>query len=465
MNPDSHSEPNPDEESSLTVPPTRRKVPLHTRIFIGMIVGILAGALVQMLGVPEATVALIVAWVKPVGDIFLRMLFMMVLPLILSALVLGVAELGDLSRIGRIGLKTLLYTLLASSISVGVGIGVYNLFQPGRHVAAADRQFLIQKFSEQAGTVQQNMQAGQSKTLGDILVSLFSKNPIEDMARAFDPTHTGGGLLAVMVFALILGLALSVSDPEKAAPVKRLLEGIYELVMHAIGFGMLLAPFGVAALLFVLVSTMGLSILSLLLNYVLVVLLALAIQQFLVYGLILKFLAKMSPISFFKRISEVMFTAFSTSSSNATLPTSIRVSVEKLGLPREITHFVLTIGSTANQNGTALFEGITVLFLAQCFGVELSLTQQVLVVFLSILAGVGTAGVPGGSLPLIMGVLVSLGVPGESIAIIYGVDRILDMSRTVLNVTGDIVAATVISRFEGHQADVADVTVNSAPGS
>ncbi|PKL75293.1 MAG: dicarboxylate/amino acid:cation symporter [Candidatus Melainabacteria bacterium HGW-Melainabacteria-1] len=426
---------------------------LHTRIFIGMLVGIIAGIGVQLLGLPEEVVNSIVQWVKPIGDIFLRLLFMMVMPLILSALILGVAELGDLGHIGRIGLKTLIYTLLASGISVVVGISVYNLFQPGRGLSAPDREFLISRFSDQAGKVQQNLQAAQDKPPADIIVTLFSRNPIEDMARAFDPSHTGGGLLAVMVFALILGLALSASDPEKAQPVKRVLEGIYEMVMQAIGFGMVLAPFGVAALLFVLVATTGTAILMMTLNYVLVVLLALCIQQFLVYSLILKFIAGWSPLRFFRGISEVMITAFSTSSSNATLPTAIRVSVEKLGLPREVAHFVLTIGSTANQNGTALFEGITVLFLAQCFGVELSLAQQVLVVFLSILAGVGTAGVPGGSLPLIMGVLVSLGIPGESIAIIYGVDRILDMSRTVLNVTGDIVAVAVISRFEGHRPD------------
>lgn len=446
-------------DSTITeTSPKQKSMPLHTRIFIGMLVGVLGGILVQALQLPEDTVNLLVQWVKPIGDIFLRMLFMLVLPLIMSALILGVAELGDVGRIGRLGLKTLIYTLFASGISVVVGISVYNIFQPGKGLSAADRQFLVQRFSDQAGTVQQNLQTAQQKTPGDILVSLFSRNPVEDMARAFDPTYTGGGLLAVMVFALILGLALSVSDPVKAEPVKKFLEGVYELVMQAIGFGMKLAPFGVAALLFVLVSTLGVSILKLVINYVLVVLLALSIQQFLVYGLILKFLAKRSPIDFFRRIGTVMLTAFSTSSSNATLPTAIRVSIDRLGLPKEVAQFVLTIGCTANQNGTALFEGITVLFLAQCFGVDLSFSQQVVVIFLSILAGVGTAGVPGGSLPLIMGVLVSLGVPGESIAIIYGVDRILDMSRTVLNVTGDIVAATVISRFEGHVEPAAVVS-------
>lgn len=427
-------------------------LPLHTQILCGMVIGILAGLGVRLLNLPPETLETLVSWVKPIGDLFLRLLFMMVLPLILSALILGVAELGDVQRIGRVGVKTLLYTLFASGISVLVGIGTFNLFQPGRDVRPADRQFLLERFADQSAKAQANLASSSERSLGEMLINLVPKNPVEDMARAFDSSYTGGGLLAVMVFALIMGLALAVSDQEKVKPVKAFLEGLYEMVMHGIGFGMRLAPVGVAALLFVLVVTLGFGILALLLKYVLVVLLALAIQQFVVYALILKVLGKMSPLLFYRRMTEVMITAFSTSSSNATLPTAIRVSTEKLGLPKQISHFVLTLGSTANQNGTALFEGITVLFLAQCFGVQLSLGQQVIVIFLSILAGVGTAGVPGGSLPLIMGVLVSLGVPGESIALIYGVDRILDMSRTVLNVTGDMVAAVVISRFEGEPA-------------
>lgn len=424
-------------------------LPLHTRILIGMICGILAGALVQFLGLPAETIAGIVKWVKPVGDLFLRMIFMLVIPLLLSALILGVAELGDLKKIGRIGIKTLLYSLLASGISVIIGLGLFNLVHPARSLKESDRQFLIQKFSQSAAGIQQKATEIPERTLSEILVSLVPKNPVEDMARAFDPSYTGGGLLAVMFFAVILGLALSAADEHKAQPVKAFLEGVYEIVMRGIGFGMQLAPFGVAALLFILVANIGLGILQLLLNYVLLVLTALAIQQFGIYALILK-LVGLSPRRFFKSIREVMLTAFSTSSSNATLPTALRVTQEELRMPPDITRFVLTVGSTGNQNGTALFEGITLLFLAECFGVNLSLSQQVLVVLLSILAGVGTAGVPGGSLPLIVSILISLGVPGESIAIIYGVDRLLDMCRTVLNVTGDITAVVVVSKLENR---------------
>lgn len=425
-----------------------KNIPLHTQILMGMLVGLLGGLAVNLLPLPEALSETLILWVKPVGQIFLRLLFMMVMPLILSALILGMAELGDLSRIGRIGLQTLAYTLFASAISVGVGLLVFNLFQPASQISERDRAFLLERFAGETQQVQTRLAEADPPHLTEVLVNLVPKNPLEDMVRAFDASYSGGGLLAVMFFALILGLALSVSDPVKTAPVKAFLEGVYELVMHVIGFGMRLAPFGVASLLFVLMASTGLGILKLLLSYVLVVMLALAIQLFGVYSLMLWGLARMSPLYFFKNTRALMLTAFSTSSSNATLPTAIQVAVEQLRLPREVAHFVLTIGATANQNGTALFEGITVLFLAQCFGIELSLTQQVLVVLMAILAGVGTAGVPGGSLPLVASILVSVGVPAESIGIIYGVDRILDMSRTVLNVQGDVVAAVVVSRFD-----------------
>jgi DAACS family dicarboxylate/amino acid:cation (Na+ or H+) symporter len=236
---------------------------------------------------------------------------------------------------------------------------------------------------------------------------------------------------------------------ETVAPLVAVLEGLYAVVMEVIDLAMRLAPYGVACLLFTLTARLGASVLRQLASYVLVVLLGLAIHQFVTYSLIIRFLGGVSPRLFFERIRSVMITAFSTSSSNATLPLSLTVTERNLGVPREISNFVLTLGSTANQNGTALFEGVTVLFLAQFYGVELSLQQQLVVVLMSILAGVGTAGVPGGSLPLIVPVLVTVGVPAEGIGIIFGVDRLLDMCRTVLNVTGDITAAVVVARSEG----------------
>lgn len=430
---------------------SRRSFPLHTKIFIGMVVGIIAGAVVQALNLDKETVDQITRYVKPVGDIFLRMIFMMVIPLIISALTLGVAELGDLKKVGRVGLRTLVYTIIVSAISVLIGVTMVKVFQPGSGLSSQDKQALLERYAGTSATLQQNVQ--NTKGIGEILTTLVPRNPLEDMTRAFDPTYTGGGILAIMFFALMLGIALTVADQDKVVAFKQFLEGLYEIVMKIIGFGMKLAPFGVASLLFVLTATLGFAILTAVLKFVIVVIVALAIHQFITYSLLLKFLGKMNPGYFFKNVTEVMLTAFSTSSSNATLPTAIRVAIEKLKLPKDITHFVLTIGSTANQNGTALYEGIAVLFIAQCFGVELDLPRQILVVILAVLGGVGTAGVPSGSLPIIMLILISIGVPGEGIAIIYGVDRILDMCRTVLNVTGDLTAAVYVSRTESELAE------------
>lgn len=421
---------------------------LHEKIFLGLIIGSLAGLIVQYSGLSQETIQTLIVFIKPVGDIFLRMIFMMVIPLILSALALGVADLGDVSRIGKIGLRTLGYTLIVSAISVIIGIALVTLFKPGEALSTDDRTMLIERFAGNTQMLNQAVAEVKSRPIYEVITSLVPKNPVEDMARAFDPSYRGGGILAIMFFSLMIGIALSSCDQRKTAVLKQALEGLYEITMKVISIAMRLAPYGVAAMLFNLTATMGFSILLVLLRFVLVVLAGLLIHQFITYSLLLKYLGKMSPRFFFRNIREVMLMAFSTSSSNATLPTTIRVTVENLKIPPDIARFVLTLGSTANQNGTALYEGVTVLFLAQCFGVHLAWSQQIFVVVLAILAGVGTAGVPSGSLPIIMIILITIGVPGEAIGIIYGVDRILDMCRTVLNVTGDVTAAVYVSRYE-----------------
>ena len=432
---------------------TAKKSPLHTKIFFGMVVGIAAGLIIKQVGLAPETLETIVSWVEPIGQIFLRMVFMTVIPLVFAALVLGIAEIGDLKRVGKIGMRLLLYSLIVSSISVFIGIALVNTFEPGHSLSPETRDYLTLQFQEKSASAEKNAGLAQERSVGDIITNIVPKNPLADMVRAFDANYTGGGLLAVMFFALIFGVAMASADAEKTTTLKSFFEGLYEVVIKIIGYAMQLAPYGVAALLFNLTVSVGASFLMVLLQYVLIVLAGLAIHQFVTYSIILKYFANRNPIEFLRKSTEVILTAFSTSSSNATLPTAISVSINKLKIPKPIANFVLTIGSTANQNGTALFEGITVLFLAQCFNVELSLASQVTVVFLCILAGIGTAGVPGGSLPVIVTILVSIGVPGEAIGLIYGVDRILDMSRTVLNVTGDITAAAYIQRVEERSAD------------
>lgn len=413
-----------------------------------MLIGIVAGALVQLAGVDAATITAINHWVKPVGDIFLRLIFMMVMPLIFCALILGVGELGDIKNLGRIGVRTLAYTIVVSMISVMIGIGMVQLVKPGSNIPEESRLQLISQYTDKIETIKSNATVGKEKSFAEVVVNMIPKNPFEDMVNAFNPSYTGGGILSVMFFALMLGIALISINSDKANVFKDTIEGFYELTMKVISMVMNFAPVGVAALLFVLISSTGWAVMLALGKYMMVVLVALSIHQFVTYPLLLWFMGGMNPMEFFKNISDVMLTAFSTSSSNATLPTAIKAANEKLKLPKKVSHFVLTVGSTANQNGTALFEGVTVLFLAQCFQIDLSVSQQISVVIACIVAGIGTAGVPGGSLPVVAMILVSVGVPAEAIGIIIGVDRILDMCRTVLNVTGDLTAAVVISNWE-----------------
>jgi len=414
----------------------RPSLPLHTRILIGLVIGATAGLLAHVLAGDAPWLAWVATNVaQPVGQIFLRLILMAVIPLIFSALTLGVAELGDLRKLGRIGLKTVALTLVLSAISVLVG-----------GVSEADRTRLVGVAGATAA-----IQPPPSRSGMQVLVELIPDNPIRAMAEAYR-----GEMLAVMVFALFVGIAMAMCERQRVEPLMAVLRSVYEVVMTIIGLAMKLAPYGVAALLFSLTARFGLEIVERLGWYFFTVVAGLLLQLLVVYSLFLRFLAGTSPRVFFSRIREVLLTAFSTSSSNVTLPVTLRVSEKQLGVPREIGNFVLTLGSTANQNGTALYEGVTVLFLAQFFGVSLTLGEQVSVVLMSILAGVGTAGVPGGSLPMVGALLVSVGVPLEGLGIILGLDRLLDMCRTTLNVTGDMVAAACIARSEGHTLAGAD---------
>ncbi|MDD5088055.1 MAG: dicarboxylate/amino acid:cation symporter, partial [bacterium] len=318
----------------------------------------------------------------------------------------------------------------------------------GVGLSESGRQALLSTISTSsvATTVER---AAEAKSVVQTLLDIIPKNPLADAVGAFDDSYRGGGILALMFFSLCVGLALSLARSERTVVFEHWLQGLYDVVMKIISLAMKLAPYGVAALLFTVTARLGADVVWLLGKFVLVVMSGLLIHLLVVYSLVLKYAVRVSPWKFLGRIEEVIITAFSTSSSNVTLPTSLRVTEEKLGVPGKISRFVLTLGSTANQNGTALYEGVTVLFLAQFFGVELTVAQQATVVLAAVLAGIGTAGVPGGSLPVIVLLLQSVGIPGEAIGVIFGVDRILDMSRTVLNVTGDITAAMWVAKSEG----------------
>jgi DAACS family dicarboxylate/amino acid:cation (Na+ or H+) symporter len=404
-------------------------------MLVGMIAGAALGALARLTlpaGVLEGVVA---NASEPAGQIFLRLLFMLVIPLLVSALSLGVAGLGDLGRLGRVGAKTLAYTVVVSSAAVLIGVGLVNWLEPGAGLAPEVQERLRASLGSGLAAAPPAGATGK-----DFLVALVPSNVVRAMAD--------GDMLAVMFFSLFLGIGLLATRTDAARRFEETLQGLYEVVMRLLGFVIQLAPYGVACLLFTLTARFGWSVLRELGAYVGVVLAALAIQQFVVYSISVRWLGGMSPLRFFRAVRTAMLTAFATASSNATLPTAILVAERELALPRHVSRFVLTIGSTANQNGTALFEGVTVLFLAQLFGVELSLGQQLTVVGLCILGGIGTAGVPAGSLPVIAMILGIVGVPPEAIGVVLGVDRILDMCRTTINVTGDLAAVVVVARGE-----------------
>ena len=426
----------------------RKGLPLHWKMAIGFAAGLLLGLSAHYISGADASwVQWLTTWVtQPAATLFLRLIFMLVIPLLFSALVVGVAEMGDVRALGRIGWRTLGYTVVVSGIAVLLGLVLVNVFRPGDGVDPAQAQQLLQQGSARAHAIVSNTTV-QPKGL-DMIMSIVPDNVVKAAAE--------NTILAVMFFALMLGIGLVLTRSENASILKRGIEGLFEVSMTLIGLVIRLAPYAVFCMMFNLAALFGWDLMAKLGAYVGVVVLALALHQFVVYSLVLKFVGGYSPIRFFRGIQEAMVMAFSTASSNATLPTSLRVADEKLGLPRRVSRFVLTVGATANQNGTALFEGVTVLFLAQFFGVDLSLTQQATVMFVCILGGIGTAGVPAGSLPVVALICTMVGVPAEGIGLILGVDRFLDMCRTTLNVTGDLMLATVVSAGEPADAPAAE---------
>lgn len=377
-----------------------------------------------------------------VGQVFLRLIFMVVVPLLIAALILGAAELSSEQGLGGVAGKTLGFTLVSSFASVVIGVLLVQSIGPGRGVqgspAFEQMAGLVEGARSDVGAIQKNAES--TKPVSQILLDLIPKNPLDSAVRAFS-----GEIIALMVFALIFGTAMGlVSRTRNVDALKGVLEGMFTVCMEVIGFAMKIAPFAVFGLVFGSVLKFGTSLLGVLALYVLVVVLGLLIQQFVVYGALLKIFAKVNPFAFFKACREVYLVAFSTASSNVTLPVTLETAERDLGITPRIARFVLTVGASANQNGTALFEGVTVLFLAQVYGIDLSLAAQFQVVLMSVLAGIGTAGVPGGSLPLIMILVQSLGIPPEGMGIILGVDRFLDMCRTTLNVSGDLVIAKLV---------------------
>lgn len=423
---------------------------LHRTILIGLVLGaalgVTANRVVQNLPEWQGTLAWLLRHVvDPIGEIFRRLLVLVVVPLVFSSLAVGVARLGDLGKLGRVGAKTFGYFLITTAFAVVIGLLLVQGIAPGKQLNVETREGLQQQFSQAAG---ERLSKPTEFGIGTF-VNIVPDNPLKAAVEM--------QMLSVIFVALLVGIGLTRLNPEKARPVQAVLEGVGDLTIFIIHVAMKLAPYGVFALIFSTSARFGFDLLQSLGLYVLTVLIGLGIQMFGVFPLLVSLLGRMNPWQFFRKIRAVILTAFSTSSSSATLPTSLAVAQEELQAPRPLAGFVLPLGATMNMNGTALFEGVTVLFLCQVFGRDLLLSQQLIVIILSVLIAVGAAGVPGGSIPLLGMVLATVGLEPGAIAIILGVDRLLDMCRTTVNVVGDLTALVFVSRSEGEMTSRQDV--------
>lgn len=376
---------------------------------------------------------------KPLGDIFIRLLNMIAVPLVLASLIVGAASLTDIRHIAKIGGKTLGFYALTAVMAITIGLLLANIIQPGQHMTEETKQRLMQAYQDDASSkIEQNI----SLNVVDFLVNMVPKNPFKAIAD--------GDFLQIVFFAIMTGVFLSQIHSERTKAVIGFFDGLSGAMILMVEKVMLIAPYAVFTLISATVAEFGFNILQTLLLYSVTVVLGLAILTFVEYPLLLRIFTKVNVIRFFRVQRPVIAVAFSTSSSAATLPVTMDVCEKKLGVPNKIASFVLPLGTTVNMDGTALYQAVAAMFIAQVYGFDLTITQQLTIVLTAALAAIGTAPVPGVGLIMLIIVLKSVGVPEEGIALIIGVDRLLDMCRTVPNVIADSLACVVIANSEGE---------------
>jgi len=412
---------------------------LHNKIGLGLLAGIVVGLTANIFDLEWLRQA--VLWVEPFGRAWISLIMMIVIPLVMASLIVGTASLGDITRLGRIGGKTVSFYLVTTSIAITIGLVLSNIIKPGRGVDQATQAQLMESFSGATG--ERIELAQQAPGIIDVLLGIIPRNPIAAMAN--------GDMLPIIFFSILFGAALSLIQAERRDTVLNFFRGVNDVAMIMVDWFMRLAPYAVFALLAGVIAQSGMNLLAALFLYVLTVILGLAIHAFGTYALAIRFLAKFNPLDFFKRIRKVPIIAFSTSSSNATLPVTIEAAEEDLGVSDEVASFVLPLGATINMDGTALYQGVAVMFIAQVLGIDLSWSAQLMVVLTATLASIGAAGVPSAGIIILTVVLAQAGVPETGIALIMGVDRILDMCRTSVNVTGDLTCAAFVARSEGEE--------------
>jgi Na+/H+-dicarboxylate symporter len=420
-------------------------MPLYTKITIGLVAGALVGVLVNLTGFAgtAAWTAGILPALDFVGGAFIRAITMIVIPLVVASLTLGVASLGDLAKLGRMGGKAIGYYLFTTSIAITIGLTLALMIRPGSRIDAASRDQLSEDFM--AAASDRMVLAADRPSVWDTLLDMIPSNPVAAAAQ--------GNLLPLIVFVIIFSAAITLVVPERRDTVLNFFGAVNDASMIVIDWIMKLAPYAVFALIAGVISRFGLNILQSLAIYTLVVAFGLILHAVFTYGTLVTVLARLNPLEFFRRIRKVPLIAFSTSSSNATLPVTMETAEEELGVSKGVSSFVLPLGATINMDGTALYQGVATVFIAQVYLVDLQLSELLTIVLTATLASIGTAGVPSAGIIMLILVLQSVGMADQAaagIALILGVDRILDMLRTAVNVTGDLSAAAFIARSEGE---------------
>lgn len=437
--------------------PARRRLALHWKILIGLVLGLVAGLIVNWQRVPiqDAIAAggavghafgFVATLTDFAGDLFIRLLRFIAVPIVLFSLVVGASSLNDIKKLSRIGGKTIVIYLATTAVAITVGLALANLVRPGSFVSQEVRDELA---GAQAAEAASRIEAATAPSIWGVLLEIVPTNPFRALAE--------GEMLQIVFFALMLGIGLSLVKESLATPVIRVFEALNEAIIKIVQMVMALAPYAVFALIAQVVATMGLEVLRALAVYSAVVITGLLVMVLLVYPALLRLLAGVGYGRFFTAIAPAQLLAFSSSSSSATLPVTMECVEKRLGVKEEVSSFVLPLGATINMDGTALYQGVAAVFIAQLFGLGLDLSAQLTIVLTATLASIGTAGVPGVGMIMLVIVLKSVNMPPEmmaaGIAVIFGVDRLLDMCRTVCNITGDAMVAAVVARGEGALLD------------
>lgn len=402
-----------------------KKISLTHQILFALIFGIIFGVIANAF-FPLPFNNEVSKWVLvPLGKMFINGIKMLVVPLVLCSLICGAASIGDIRKLGRVGGKIFVFYLATTAAAVSLALILANLIDPGigTSLAAMGKEF----------------KAAQAPFVMDIFTNMIPTNPIESLVK--------GDMLQIIFFAIIFGIAMTMLG-EKTKPLFNTINQINEVLLKIIGLIMVTAPIGVFALISNVIMFQGIAVLLPLIKYALTIVLGLIVQVVFVYGIFLRVLGKVNPIYFFKKFWPVMTVAFSTSSSNATIPINLEVCEKKLGVPKPIASFTIPFGATVNMDGTAIMQGVATIFLAQLYGVNLNFQSMLMIILTATLASIGTAGVPGAGMVMLSMVLLQVGIPVEGIPIILSIDRILDMMRTVVNVTGDAVGTVIVANSE-----------------